>query len=398
MNRLQCLIRLARALDYNRDPDPKHWKTINGAKVHLDKNGNYDGGAGGKFNGNHHYGGPDWKQKTALMNQLTNALRGGVTQKQAQGNQAGNDPSQNVASKATNKKSKRDKITADNWRTQIGNATSGEEWIDIWQEGQENIEIEINSTTDYAQRVDLFKELNALKRERLLEKFEDYTPTSAKEYQAKFAAMGIRTDFSKYTAEDSGYKNMKAFDDNLKLWPKFREQIKKHDFSLEVTNNPKVHGKCGYRWATGDQHIDLNETDLNDPDMRKIAAKNEISSGFKMPATPENYLTYTINHETGHAIENAYIEWACNGFPGQSIPEVEKSFAKKEKEIRREILNIAKKIGHVRRQSDCLAHLSRYGGKDAAEFFAECYANYRCGAPNLLGRAIGVWLERWNQS
>ena len=84
MNRLQCLIRLARALDYNRDPDPKHWKTINGAKVHLDKNGNYDGGAGGKFNGNHHYGGPDWKQKTALMNKLTNALRGGVTQKQAQ--------------------------------------------------------------------------------------------------------------------------------------------------------------------------------------------------------------------------------------------------------------------------------------------------------------------------
>lgn len=101
MNRLQCLIRLARALDYNRDPDPKHWKTINGAKVHLDKNGNYDGGAGGKFNGNHHYGGPDWKQKTALMNQLTNALRGGVTQKQAQGSQAGNTSAQNVASKAT---------------------------------------------------------------------------------------------------------------------------------------------------------------------------------------------------------------------------------------------------------------------------------------------------------
>ena len=101
MNRLQCLIRLARALDYNRDPDPEHWKTINGAKVHLDKNGNYDGGAGGKFNGSHHYGGPDWKQKTALMNQLTNALRGGVTQKQAQGNQTGNTSAQNVAFEAT---------------------------------------------------------------------------------------------------------------------------------------------------------------------------------------------------------------------------------------------------------------------------------------------------------
>ena len=100
MNRLQCLIRLARALDYNRDPDPKHWKTINGAKVHVDENGNYDGGAGGKFTGRHHYG-PDWKQKTALTNQLANALRGGVTQKQAQGNQVGNTSAQNVASKAT---------------------------------------------------------------------------------------------------------------------------------------------------------------------------------------------------------------------------------------------------------------------------------------------------------
>ena len=66
MNRLQCLIRLARALDYNRDLDPKHWKTINGAKVHLDKNGNYDGGAGGKFNGNHHYGGPIGSKRKKL--------------------------------------------------------------------------------------------------------------------------------------------------------------------------------------------------------------------------------------------------------------------------------------------------------------------------------------------
>ena len=44
------------ALDWNRDPDPNHWRTINGFHVHLDKNGNYDGGAGGKFNGQHYYG------------------------------------------------------------------------------------------------------------------------------------------------------------------------------------------------------------------------------------------------------------------------------------------------------------------------------------------------------
>lgn len=86
--RTNLLILLARALDWAKDPDPDHWKTINGSHVHLDKNGNYDGGAGSKFNGRHHYG-PGWKQKSALMNRLAAALHTGVNQK-------------NVAPQATN--------------------------------------------------------------------------------------------------------------------------------------------------------------------------------------------------------------------------------------------------------------------------------------------------------
>ena len=69
-----------RILDWSKDPDPKHWKTIRGSHVHLDKNGNYDGGAGNKFNGRHHYG-PDWKAKSSLMQRLTNALNKGAHQK-----------------------------------------------------------------------------------------------------------------------------------------------------------------------------------------------------------------------------------------------------------------------------------------------------------------------------
>ncbi len=93
MNALHYMRIIARALDYAKDPDPNHWKTINGSHVHLDKNGNYDGGAGSKFNGRHHYG-PDWRQKSALMNRLAAALHGGVAKGQAQG--------QNVVPKATN--------------------------------------------------------------------------------------------------------------------------------------------------------------------------------------------------------------------------------------------------------------------------------------------------------
>lgn len=77
MDIVNNLWKLARALDYARDPDPKHWKTINGSHVHLDGNGNYDGGAGSKFNGRHHYG-PGWKEKTSLMNRLASALQAGA--------------------------------------------------------------------------------------------------------------------------------------------------------------------------------------------------------------------------------------------------------------------------------------------------------------------------------
>lgn len=38
-------------MDYEKDPDPENWRTINGSKVHL-TNGRIDGGAGGKFSGN----------------------------------------------------------------------------------------------------------------------------------------------------------------------------------------------------------------------------------------------------------------------------------------------------------------------------------------------------------
>ena len=35
-----------KTLDYEKDPNPENWRTISGAKVHLDQNGEIDGGAG----------------------------------------------------------------------------------------------------------------------------------------------------------------------------------------------------------------------------------------------------------------------------------------------------------------------------------------------------------------
>lgn len=50
-NDLMILIMAKKTLDYQKDPNPENWRTIKGAKVHIDENGKIDGGAGGKFNG-----------------------------------------------------------------------------------------------------------------------------------------------------------------------------------------------------------------------------------------------------------------------------------------------------------------------------------------------------------
>lgn len=66
---IRPLILAARILDaaHTKDPNPENWRTINGARVHVDSDGNADGGAGGKFNGNKF--GEDWRagERSALM-------------------------------------------------------------------------------------------------------------------------------------------------------------------------------------------------------------------------------------------------------------------------------------------------------------------------------------------
>lgn len=81
MDRTQENIKRIRAWDWDKDTNQENWRTINGSHVHLDKNGNYDGGAGGKFNGQHYYG-KNYKEKGKLMSGLAEALRKGVEKKQ----------------------------------------------------------------------------------------------------------------------------------------------------------------------------------------------------------------------------------------------------------------------------------------------------------------------------
>ncbi len=86
MDKTEENLKRIRALDtkgYPDDLNPENWKTINGSHVHLDENGNYDGGAGGKFNKSHHWG-PGWKQKNQGVSSILNVLGNLGKQKQAQ--------------------------------------------------------------------------------------------------------------------------------------------------------------------------------------------------------------------------------------------------------------------------------------------------------------------------
>ena len=57
--------------------------------------------------------------------------------------------------------------------------------------------------------------------------------------------------------------------------------------------------------------------------------------------------------------------------------------------LNKEIIEIAKEI-----DPNVNTKISEYGSSSPQEFFAECFANYECGKPNTLGKAMGIFLER----
>lgn len=120
-----------------------------------------------------------------------------------------------------------------------------------------------------------------------------------------------------------------------------------------------------------------------------------------MPVSDDFLTTCSITHEYGHILQNFLIftpdvTKKYNDYRGQSmywqatkfIDDTEKTIKKKHKD---EIIEIAKGLDP---NFDLEKNLSTYGHKNTSEFFAECFMNAFCGAPNTLGRAMMIWLER----
>lgn len=133
---------------------------------------------------------------------------------------------------------------------------------------------------------------------------------------------------------------------------------------------------------------------------------DEIEKRWSMPALKKNAAIYNVTHEYGHMLENTIIKKAMEEYgldkleksidytkktPKAVFKQYHKIKSETEKKCCAEILDIAKETNVDFKLSD---NLSRYGKTNYAEFFAEVFANSQLGAPNELGKAMLVWLER----
>lgn len=133
---------------------------------------------------------------------------------------------------------------------------------------------------------------------------------------------------------------------------------------------------------------------------------SQIESGYIMPALKENASIYTVTHEYGHMVQNTVIKKAMEDYGLEKLKasidyskktekarlkQYKKIWADTEKRCCEEILDIAKEANVNFKLGD---NISRYGRTNYAEFFAEVFANSQLGAPNELGKAMLVWLER----
>lgn len=133
---------------------------------------------------------------------------------------------------------------------------------------------------------------------------------------------------------------------------------------------------------------------------------SQIESGYIMPALKGNASIYTVTHEYGHMVQNTVIKKAMEDYGLEKLKasidyskktekarlkQYKKIWADTEKRCCAEILDIAKEANVNFKLGD---NISRYGRTNYAEFFAEVFANSQLGAPNELGKAMLVWLER----
>lgn len=196
-------------------------------------------------------------------------------------------------------------------------------------------------------------------------------------------------------------------------------QLKKLEDRFGVVHKSKG-TICSVRDRNAMAYVNTRKTDPTRQNLSLCPAyykdKNVlISEEFKgrktfhtMPFKDEYVEIYTVTHEYGHMLQNLLVRqrFEADGWT-ENNPTAFTDMSKKTskamfkwysdrqnavaKECKDEIIQIAKDNNP---NFDINMEISTYGKTDRFEFFAEVFANSQCGAPNELGKAMQIWLQK----
>ena len=214
------------------------------------------------------------------------------------------------------------------------------------------------------------------------------------------------------------FKNIdkRLFDENAKQlnrlidkYPKAQEYIKNNTFEFKGEKLGKyTNAVCGTNFKIDKMFISLDFKAYKEYNDLIKQTKDNILSGWHSKGKDEYLSVKTLTHEFGHFIHNIIIDehnkkdqHSFNS-TWQSITKA-KTQASRQKIITRyresiikqcnsDINKIAKEIDKGFKPKENI--ISRYGATSPAEFFAECFAEYECGANTTYAKAMEIFLER----
>lgn len=165
-----------------------------------------------------------------------------------------------------------------------------------------------------------------------------------------------------------------------------------------IKSNPNMKRSMGfYRYRGNGTPISIEyaSSKLKTIEAVEKQAEDAQKVGWWMPTSKEHYKDQVVTHEFGHAVQSYLVrqEMKTRSTANSRLADYYSVFGY-DKSIamahRRQIVSIARKDNPG---VDVLKGLSKYGGKNASEFFAETFANAFCGAPNELGKAMLKFLK-----
>ena len=224
----------------------------------------------------------------------------------------------------------------------------------------------------------------------------------------ELASKGVNINKNSFKNIDSALyeENVKELNRLIDKYPKMKEFIKNNPFEFRAEYmKGTTQAYCSSNHDVSKMAIALNIETYKDYFGLMYSARDSIRSGWHCDAIVDKLPVKTLAHEFGHAIHYVLIKEYNEANPKDfeamekkvlgitSLSESKKYLNNYNKKIvtklNKEIIQIAKEI-----DPNVETVISRYGSSCPQEFFAECFANYECGRPNTLGKAIGIFLER----